>query len=68
MLPSYVPEADNDGVLRSAAPSQGSSSLAESSIWDAEVREQLSTPRYKKSDLDRRRQKVSLPPSQQALT
>ncbi|KAG6811630.1 hypothetical protein H0H92_006499 [Tricholoma furcatifolium] len=38
-----------------------SAQLAQSQIWDESVRAKLSTPRYKKKDLDERRSKLLIP-------
>jgi len=57
-LAQAEPSNDDDGVLRSAMRHQPTSSLAQSSIWEATTREELLKPQLKKSDLDYRRQKV----------
>ncbi|KAK4686639.1 ribonuclease P/MRP protein subunit POP1, partial [Tremellales sp. Uapishka_1] len=60
---STVDEAETsaDGVLRASMSMEPSSELATSELWDEEIREGLAKPRYKKSDLDRRRQKLAQP-------
>ena len=59
MLAQVEPTDDEDGVSRSALKHRPTALLAQSNIWKSSTRERLSTPRYKKSDLDYRRQKVS---------
>ena len=44
--------------MRSRANIEPSTALAESDIWSAATREELSVPRFTKYDLDKRRQKV----------
>ena len=58
MLAQVEPTDDDDEVLRSALMHRPTALLAQSNIWESSTREGLSTPRYKKSDLDYRRQKV----------
>ena len=58
VLAQVEPTDDDDEVLRSALKHRPTALLAQSNIWESSTREGLSTPRYKKSDLDYRRQKV----------
>ncbi|KIY46529.1 POP1-domain-containing protein [Fistulina hepatica ATCC 64428] len=39
----------------------GSTALTKSGLWDTDVRQSLKTPRYKKKDLDRRREQHLIP-------
>ncbi|WVQ79961.1 hypothetical protein IAT38_002062 [Cryptococcus sp. DSM 104549] len=53
-------EIGSDGVLR-AKSVPPSSELASSTLWDADLREEASQPRYTKFNLDARRHKIGLP-------
>lgn len=53
------PEINKSGHLRAPPITLPSSQLANSEIWDADIRSKLSKPRYKKKDIDDRKSKVS---------
>lgn len=58
MLSPENNDVGTDGILRAGSLPEPSEELASSLLWDSDLRERLSKPTYKKSDLDRRRQKV----------
>ena len=54
------PQTDNSGRLQVPPITLPSSQLAESEIWDTDIRSSLAKPRFKKKDLDERRSKAGL--------
>ncbi|KJA21170.1 hypothetical protein HYPSUDRAFT_67916 [Hypholoma sublateritium FD-334 SS-4] len=55
------PRTDNSGRLHVPPITLPSSQLAESEIWDADIRSGLAKPIFKKKDLDERRSKNAVP-------
>jgi hypothetical protein len=59
MLKETSSAQNDDGVRKSLLQLEPSGALATSDLWDSDLRMEMATPRFKKSDLDNRRRKVS---------